>query len=137
MILNIETFNYDKDLFKISSEIRYKIFVDELGGDKFSEFDSFDLTAIHYLVYFNNLPIGVARAVSNIDNFYIDKIGILKNYRSQGFGTVLLRFIIKDLKHANKDLIVRTSENNFKFFEINHFTIKEKINENSLEMIFI
>jgi len=136
MNLSIESFNYDKDLFKLATELRFKIFVDEFAGDKFSEFDSNDLTAIHYLLYFNSICVGVARVSVDVHKFCIDRFGVLNKYRSRGFGTVFIRFIINDLTHASKKIYLQTNTKSIKFFENNNFKFSENINSNLTELVF-
>lgn len=136
MNIYISTFNYEEELFKTASDLRHKIFVDEFKNDKFLEFDTFDLEAIHYVLFFNNLPVGVARAAIVDDKYTIDRFGILKQYRSKGFGTLLLRFITTDLIHANKDIIVLTDDMFAIFYERNNFINTGKKENNFVKLIF-
>lgn len=130
MVISISTFNYDEELFKDASDLRYKIFVEEFKNNKFNEFDSLDLEAIHYLLYNNNLPIGVARCIKSENRYFIDKFGVLNNLRSNGFGTLLIRFICNDLKHAKADIFIKTFVTSQKFFENNNF-LKTETTENN------
>jgi len=128
MIVSIITFNYEEKFFKQASDIRYQVLVDELKYSKFNEFDSFDFTSIHFLVFLNQKPIASARAREFENKFLIEKIAVLKPFRSKSIGSLLLRFIIDDIKNAKKEIVL-SCENKLKSFFESHGFIQIGNNE--------
>ena len=59
------------------------------------EFDESDDNAIHFLMFDNSVAIGTARVVySNQHNCYtIGRFAIIKQYRRQGLGLKLIKFV--------------------------------------------
>jgi hypothetical protein len=136
MNINIVTFNHEEDLFKKASELRFKIVVEEFNKDKFAEFDSFDMEAIHYLLFFNNIPVGVARSIKSDSKFIIDRFGILNKFRSNGFGSLLIRFIVKDLLHAKNEIYIEIDNAFAGFFEKNNFKNFGSIDKFKTQLVY-
>jgi len=124
MIINIITFNYDENFFKQASDIRYQVFVDELKYNKFNEFDSYDFTALHFLVLMNQKPVASARARELEHEFVIEKLAVLKQFRSKSIGSMLLRYVINDILNSKKNIVIEIENNLKSFFEFHGFATK-------------
>ena len=117
MELKIEGFGYENtDSLKLSLELRSQIFVQELGFDKHLEFDGRDFKAMHYLLFYNSIPAGVARWCQKNDEIIIDRFGILSQFRKKGLGLVFIKFLIEDILPSKKKILLHTSVENASFF---------------------
>ncbi len=74
-------------------EIRKKIF-EELGIDKDSIFDSDDKSSDQILIMLGDIPIGTARLQYDEKFARLERMGILKEYRKNGYGKLALEKII-------------------------------------------
>lgn len=101
---------------KIALEIRTRVFVQEQGVTKDEEYDGKDDICSHYLVFFNQEPIGTAR-VRYLDNkAKIERVAILKNFRGYGFGKALMLYIIDNITGV-KEIILSSQIDAIKFYE--------------------
>ena len=116
--------------------LRYEIFTEEFGIDKYYEFDGLDKDATHYLMFVDMLPVGVARW-RKVDNvLYIDRFGIQKNYRNKGFAFLFIKFIIEELLPAHKDIFLLGFPRNKVFYEFVGFTeIAEEIEQDDISFV--
>ena len=51
----------DKEHMDLAFSIRQKVFVEEQKVDRDEEYDEFEPSSIHYLVYVDEKPVGTAR----------------------------------------------------------------------------
>jgi cystathionine beta-lyase len=84
-----------------SSTIRRTVFVTEQHVPEDLEFDGLDNDAIHFIIYYNNTPIGCARLRIYEDTAKLERIAILKKYRGNGYGTRLTEYLIEYCKNKN------------------------------------
>lgn len=84
--------NFDDAFF-----IRKTVFMDEQGF--FDEFDDIDSYSFHVVVYDADKPIGCGRIFPENDNAHLGRIAVLKEYRKQGIG----RIIMEKLEQAARE----------------------------------
>ena len=78
--------------------IRTKVFVDEQGFTE--EFDNQDATSIHLVGYKNDIAVATCRIINQQnDNYLIGRIAVQKDYRKNGFGSLIV---------AEAEKIIRT-----------------------------
>lgn len=77
--------------------IRHQVFVVGQKVPINEEVDGLDLSCEHYLLFFNQLPVGTARVRYTEDFAKIERVAILEAYQKQGLGYVLMSFIIEDI----------------------------------------
>ena len=71
-----------------------------------NEFDEID-TISHHIVAFNEeKPIGTCRFFKENNHYTIGRVAVLKEYRNQHIGNLLIRTAEKEIKKLNGDLIV-------------------------------
>jgi predicted GNAT family N-acyltransferase len=81
--------------------IREAVFERELGLAEEKQIDGFDHVAHHYIMVYNNRAVGVSRwRVTLGGNIRLDRLAVLKEYRSKGFGKALMQ---KMLTHIPKN----------------------------------
>ncbi|HWL26208.1 MAG TPA: GNAT family N-acetyltransferase [Ureibacillus sp.] len=74
-------------------EIRKEVFVKEQGvplSDEFDEYDHLDGRCEHLLVYYNDQAVGTSR-IRTVDEYgKLERICLLKDFRSLGLGKVIV-----------------------------------------------
>ncbi len=79
-------------------KIRKEVFVEEQGFSM--EFDDTDRTAAHMVLFDEDKPVGVCRFFRNesTEDYLIGRIAIVKEYRGQNLGAMLLESAEKEIK---------------------------------------
>ena len=89
LFVRLADWQTDRDAIR---SIRQKVFVDEQHVPPELEWDELEESAQHFLVYYENKPIGTGRLTGGGK---IGRMAILKNARGLGAGLELLRRICK------------------------------------------
>ena len=97
------------DDFDLVQDIRIKIFNHELGLSNKDIFDEDDKTLEQFLIMHDDHAIGTFRLREVNDFHKIERMGILYEYRSKGFGKLALDAIKSYSKKANKSKIILDS----------------------------
>lgn len=87
-----------------AKDIRIIVFMKEQGFE--NEFDDIDNISFHIVVFDEEKPIGTCRFFKENDHYTIGRVAVLKEYRNQHIGNVLLESAEKEIKKLNGDLIV-------------------------------
>lgn len=117
MTISIEGFYLEEsETYQEYLDLRNDIFVGEFGLNKHGEFDGNDKTATHYLVKYNNIPVGVARWTESRELIKIDRFGIVKKFRGWGLGLLLLKYIKREIAASKKNIVVYSLDNSIVFF---------------------
>ena len=106
------------DFAKVQN-IRIKIFNKELGLANSDIFDNDDETLEQFLIMNNDIPIGTFRLREVNDSHKIERMGILSEYRSKGFGKLALEEIKLYAKKTEKSKIILDSIYNVRNFYTN------------------
>ncbi len=88
----------------------------EQGITQDEEDDGKDLICSHYLVLFNNKPVGTARLRYLDNQAKIERVAVLKNFRGYGIGKALAMYIIDSITGV-KEIILSSQINVIKFYE--------------------
>ncbi len=72
--------------------IREQVFIQEQGIEPEDEWDDFDATAVHFMVYNKEQPIATARL---LPQHSVGRVAVLMPYRKQGIGKILMQHIIE------------------------------------------
>ncbi len=102
----------DKDL-KLIFKIRKIVFLKEQKITPRLEFDKFDKlgkNVEHIIASYENKPVGCARIRFLGNKAKLERIAILKGFRSRGFGKSLLIFMINYSKHKTAKLIIMDAQ---------------------------
>lgn len=87
-----------------AKDIRVEVFMKEQGFE--NEFDDIDDISFHIVVFDEEKPIGTCRFFKENNHYTIGRVAVLKEYRNQHIGNVLLERAEKEIKKLNGDLIV-------------------------------
>ena len=71
-----------------------------------NEFDDIDTISHHIVAFDEEKPIGTCRFFKENDHYTIGRVAVLKEYRNQHIGNLLLESAEKEIKKLNGDLIV-------------------------------
>ncbi|MBN1253011.1 MAG: GNAT family N-acetyltransferase [Bacteroidales bacterium] len=139
MFIEIEGFSdLNNDKYQAFLDLRSKIYVEDLKYNKFHEFDGKDSKSNFYLLNNSGKYVAFLRYTSDKNNILIDRFGVENNFRRQAFGSLLLRYVIKDLLPSKKNIQIISSENKIGFFKIFGFqkTLQQiKIGEKELLLL--
>jgi len=84
---------------KQAMAVRHDVFVEEQGIDEHEEYDGLDVSSIQFVVKKAGMIIGTARVrFIAVNCAKIERMAILKPYRKQGAGTMLLLFVLSQIE---------------------------------------
>jgi predicted GNAT family N-acyltransferase len=82
----------------LSLNIRYEVFVKEMGIDYEDEFvDELEKSSTAFLIYKDNNPIGTIRYRETSFGLKMERFAIKKEYRNLGYGREVIKFLIEYL----------------------------------------
>lgn len=87
-----------------AKNIRIEVFMKEQGFE--NEFDDIDTISHHIVVFAEGKPIGTCRFFKENNHYTIGRVAVLKEYRNQHIGNLLLESAENEIKKLNGDLIV-------------------------------
>jgi len=87
--------------------IRYEVFVDEQNVPEELEIDGLDGEAKHVLAFVDEVPIGTGRILSD---GHIGRVAVLKKYRGQGSGKLIMKELIKWAQDMNLEKVWLSSQ---------------------------
>ena len=102
--------------------IRKKVFVEEQQVSEADEFDEFEKIAKHYLLIIDGEPIATARWRFIGDKIKCERFAMLSEYRNKGFGSELLRELVKDVKSKSNTVYLHAQLKAIPFYERMGFT---------------
>jgi predicted GNAT family N-acyltransferase len=87
----------DIELFETACQIRRIVFVEEQNVAAEEEFDEFEETSRHYIIYADGKPVGTARWRYTDKGIKLERFTILKEYRNKKIGSVILKRVLADV----------------------------------------
>ena len=87
--------------------IRYEVFINEQNVPEELEIDGLDGEAKHVLAFIDGVPIGTGRILSD---GHIGRVAVLKKYRGQGSGKLIMKELIKWAQDMNLEKIWLSSQ---------------------------
>ena len=97
-------------------KIREAVFIKEQKVERHIERDGFDNLAKHIILLYKNKPIGCARVRFIDKKAKLERIAVLKDYRSMGFGGIITKFLVEFCKDRNVKEIMMNSQYYLKNF---------------------
>lgn len=80
------------------SNIRYRVFIEEQKVPVELEWDEYDNSATHFIASCDDTAVACARLKSDGQ---IGRMAVLQDYRNQGIGQALLRFVLQTAAEKN------------------------------------
>lgn len=123
-MIRVESFGFfEKDLFGQACAIRRSVFVEEQGVDPMLEYNN-EEESNHYLVLYNEIPVGTGRWRETAEGIKLERFAILPQFRNKGIGTELLKKILADILPAGKKVYLHSQQKAVSFYQRQGF-IKE------------
>jgi len=110
--IKIQTTSWSQSSKEIS-EVRHKVFVLEQSIPLEIEMDGKDSDCIHFLALERSKPIGAARLQKYGK---IERVSVLREYRTNGIGTAIMKVVIEKAKDLNVEKIYLHSQIDSKNF---------------------
>lgn len=125
-MIRIERFKVEKspDLAEKAFGIRREVFVVEQFVDPELEYDEFENSSTHYLLFEDNVPVATARWRVTDNGIKLERFATLKEYRNKGIGNKILDKVMKDVIDLGKPVYLNSQVTAIRFYERNGF-VKE------------
>ncbi len=110
----------------ILRSIRTTVFIHEQHVPVDLEWDEFDATSMHLLVFnMHGKPVGTARL---LPDGYIGRMAVLKEWRGKGYGSAMLKRILKELKNRHmQKAMLNAQANAVNFYERFGFQVSGEV----------
>jgi len=82
------------DDLKDAYAIRHQVFIIEQKVPEKEEWDEYDKTSDHILLYQDGKPIGTGRLLVIDGNYFLGRIAVLKEYRGKDRGKILVESML-------------------------------------------
>ncbi len=92
---------YEKEIEEAFA-IRKKVFIEEQGVSEEDECDGLDSNSTQYIAYLDGSAVATARVQYVASSAKIQRVAVLKEFRSIGIGKKLMLQILEDIKDVNK-----------------------------------
>jgi predicted GNAT family N-acyltransferase len=107
---------HDSKTAAMARDIRKKVFVEEQGVDPVLEYSG-DEAAHHYLMLIGGKAIGTARWRETEKGIKLERFAVLPGFRNRGFGEVILKEILGDVKGIGKKIYLHSQAKAVPFYE--------------------
>ncbi|MAW21794.1 MAG: GNAT family N-acetyltransferase [Flavobacteriales bacterium] len=116
-MIEIKKFHYNnKGLMKIAHNIRYDVFV--IGQHCPEEIEwEFEEESTHFLIYKNKEPVATARHRKTEKGYKLERFAVRKSNRGKGYGHIVLKAILKDLKDVTEIIYMHAQIQVLPFYE--------------------
>ena len=100
----------------VAFEIRRKVFVEEQLVSREEEYDQFENSSTHYLVYLDDVPVGTARWRQTDKGIKLERFAVLKEHRNSGAGTAILNQVLSDVSSLNSTVYLHAQVTAINFY---------------------
>ena len=128
-MVEIKKFRFkDENLMKEAHRIRYEVFV--IGQNCPEELEwEFEEESTHFLLIENDIPLASARHRKTENGYKLERFAVLSEARGKGFGMLILKTILEDIKESNALKYMHAQEQVTPFYEKVGFEKSGKIFE--------
>ena len=116
-MIEIKKFRFkDKELMKKAHKIRYDVFV--IGQNCPEELEwEFEEESTHFLLIENDIPLATARHRKTENGYKLERFAVHSQARRKGFGMLILKAIMEDIKESNALKYMHAQEKVTPFYE--------------------
>jgi predicted GNAT family N-acyltransferase len=116
-MVEIKKFRFkDEKLMKEAHRIRYEVFV--IGQNCPEELEwEFEEESTHFLLIENDIPLASARHRKTEKGYKLERFAVLSQARGKGFGMLILKAILEDIKESNELKYMHAQEQVIPFYE--------------------
>ena len=83
--------------------IRRKVFCEEQQIDESIETDGLDSSAIHVMLYYDDIPAATGRLLVMAQEFSIGRVAVLPEFRGKRLGDLVMRLLIRTAYNMGAD----------------------------------
>ena len=106
----------NKELMKKAHDIRHQVFV--IGQNCPAKLEwEFEEESTHFLVLQNNQPVATARHRKTLTGYKLERFAVLDNERGKGYGRIVLKAILNDLKDFNGVIYMHAQSEVLPFYQ--------------------
>jgi len=106
----------DENLMKEAHRIRYEVFV--IGQNCPEELEwEFEEESTHFLLIENDIPLASARHRKTEKGYKLERFAVLSQARGKGYGMLILKAILEDIKDSNALKYMHAQEQVIPFYE--------------------
>ena len=116
-MVEIKKFRFKNEvLMKKAHKIRYDVFV--IGQNCPEELEwEFEEESTHFLLIENDIPLASARHRKTENGYKLERFAVLSQARGKGFGMLILKAILEDIKESNALKYMHAQEQVTPFYE--------------------
>ena len=116
-MVEIKKFRFkDENLMKEAHRIRYEVFV--IGQNCPEELEwEFEEESTHFLLIENDIPLASARHRKTEKGYKLERFAVLSQARGKGYGMLILKAILEDIKESNALKYMHAQEQVIPFYE--------------------
>ena len=116
-MVEIKKFRFkDEVLMKKAHKIRYDVFV--IGQNCPEELEwEFEEESTHFLLIENDIPLASARHRKTEKGYKLERFAVLSEARGKGYGMLILKAILEDIKESNELKYMHAQEQVIPFYE--------------------
>lgn len=91
-----------KEDIKKAFNIREKVYIEEQKIDRKDEFDAFDDTSEHFLVFKEGQAIGTGRYRDTKEGVKLERFAVLPEFRKKGAASILITSMLEHIKISGR-----------------------------------
>ena len=116
-MVEIKKFRFkDENLMKEAHRIRYEVFV--IGQNCPEELEwEFEEESTHFILIENDIPLATARHRKTENGYKLERFAVLSDARGKGYGMLILKAILEDIKESNALKYMHAQEQVTPFYE--------------------
>lgn len=116
------SFRFDhKEHMALSNAIRKEVFIEEQKVDPEIEYE-FEEEGNYYLLFVDDKPIATARWRETEKGIKLERFALLKSHRNRGFGSELLKTIMKEVVPLQKPIYLHAQVPAINYYKRAGFT---------------
>lgn len=87
----------DSELAEAAFAIRKKVFVEEQNVSPEEEYDEFEESSRHFLLFADEVPVATARWRKTKDGIKLERFAVLPEFRNAGLGSAILNAVLEEV----------------------------------------
>ena len=116
-MISIRKFQYkNKELMRTSHAIRHEVFVIGQNCPAHLEWE-YEEESTHFLVFNNKSAVATARHRKTDYGYKLERFAVLETFRNKGYGHIILKEILNDLKGFNGLIYMHAQSDVLAFYE--------------------
>ncbi|MEC9208945.1 MAG: GNAT family N-acetyltransferase [Bacteroidota bacterium] len=116
-MIEIRKFQFEeKELMQTAHSIRYKVFVIGQNCPANLEWE-FEEESTHFLIFDDNKAVATARHRKTANGYKLERFAVLDTVRRKGYGHIILKAILDDLKDFNGLIYMHAQSEVSPFYE--------------------